>query len=102
MNRQHINAFLAISALTFSTGAIAQEMSESEYEAAGKSIVNEYCSDQLKCALFANGDKDICMAVAKGKEKLAKTNLAARYQPANKSEYKLNVAGVKKYYAAAV
>ena len=102
MNRQHINAFLAISALAFSTGAIAQKMTQSEYDAAGKSIVNEYCSDQLKCALFADSDKDICMAVAKGKEKLARTNLAARYQPANKSEYKFSVAGVKKEYAAAV
>ena len=93
MNRQHINAFLAISALAFSTGSIAQNMSESEYEAAGKSIVNEYYSDQLKCALFADSDRHICMAVAKGKKKLAKTNLAARYQPADKFEYNLSVVG---------
>ena len=64
--------------------------------------MNEYCSDQLKCALFADSDKDICMAAAKGKEKLAKTNLAARYKPANKSECKFSVAGVEKNCAAAV
>jgi hypothetical protein len=102
MNIQHINAFLAISAFAFSAGAVAQNISESEYEAAGKSIVNEYYSDQLNCALFADSDKDICMAVAKGREKVARTKLEARYKLANKSECKFSVVGINKVYAAVV
>jgi len=102
MNKQHISAFLAISSLAFSSGAIAQNMSEIEYRAAEKSIVNEHKSDQLKCGLFADNDKDICMAVAKGKEKVAKTKLEARYKPANNSDYKISVVQGKADHAVAI
>lgn len=102
MNKQHISAFLAISSLAFSSGAIAQNMSERECRAAEKSIVNEHKSDQIKCGLFVDNDKDICMAVAKGKEKVAKTKLEARFKPVNNSDYKISIAGVKTDYAVAI
>lgn len=102
MNKQHIKAFLAISSLAFSTGVNAQNISENEYKAAEKIIVKEYNSDQVKCGLFSRNEKDICMAVAKGKEKVAKTKLAARYKPANNSDYKISVARVKTDYAVAI
>ena len=95
MNKQHISAFLAISSLAFSSGAIAQNMSESEYKAAGKSIMNDYNSDQLKCGSFSESDKNICMAVAKSREKVAMTKLEEYYKPANNSDYKIGAAGVK-------
>lgn len=102
MNKQHIRAFLAISSLAFSSGAIAQNMSESEYKAAGKSIMNEYSSDQLKCGSFSDNDKNICMAVAKGKEKVAKTKLEEHYKHVDNSDYKISVSRVKSDYAVAV
>jgi hypothetical protein len=102
MNKQHISAFLAISRLAFSSGAIAQNMSESEYKTAGKNIMNEYSYDQLKCGSFFDNDKNICMAVAKNKEKVAKTKLEEHYRPANNSDYKVSAARVKTDYAVAV
>ena len=101
MNKQHISAFLAISSLAFSSGVIAQNMSEMEYKSAGKSIVNEHNSDQIKCGLFADNDKDICMAVAKGKEKVAKAELEARYKPSKKAGYEVSVVKAKADYAVA-
>lgn len=101
MNKQHISALLAITSLAFSSGSIAQNMSESEYKAAVKNISNEYKSDQVKCGSFANNDKDICMAVARGKEKVAKNNLEARYKPSHKAVYQVSVAKAQADYALA-
>lgn len=92
MNKQHINAILAITSLAFSSGAIAQNMSENEYKAAEKSIMNEYSSDQVEFRSFADNDKDICMAVAKCKEKSAKTKLVEHYNSANYSDFKISAA----------
>lgn len=92
MNKQHISAFLAITSLAFSTGINAQKMSESEYKAAEKSIMNEYSSDQVECRSFADNDKDVCMAVAKCKKKVAKTKLVELYKSVNNSDYKISAA----------
>lgn len=102
MNKQHISAFLAISSLAFSSGSIAQNMSESEYKAAGKRIVNEYSADQLKCGSFSDNDKNICMAVAKGKEKVAKTKLEEHYKYVDNSDSKISAARFKTDYAVAI
>ena len=102
MNKQHISAFLAISSLAFGSGAIAQNMSENEYKAARKSIVNEYNSDQLKCGSFTDNDKNICIAVAKGKKKVAKTKLEEHYKNVDNFDYKISAARVKSDYAVAV
>lgn len=91
MNKQHFSAILAITTLAFSTGTIAQNMSESEYKAAEKDISNEYKSDQMKCGSFDSNDRDICMAVAKGKEKFAKSKLEARFKPSYKAAYQASV-----------
>ena len=101
MNKSYIAAILAITSLAFSSGAIGQNMSKSEYKAAEKNIVIEYKSDKLKCSSFADNAKDICLAVAKGKEKVAKAELEARYKPSKKAGYEVSVVKAKADYAVA-
>ncbi|MDP2759375.1 MAG: hypothetical protein Q8O64_03080 [Sideroxyarcus sp.] len=101
MNKPYITAFLAIISLAFSTGAMAQDMSKSEYKAAGKDIAVEYKSAKATCASFAGNVKDICMAEAKGKAKVAKTELKTRYKPSRESDYQISVAKAQADYAVA-
>src|SRR5665647_347710 len=75
MNKQYISTILAITSLAFSTGAMAENMSKNEYKAAEKSIATEYKSAKAGCNTFADNARDICMVVAKGREKVAKAGL---------------------------
>ncbi|MDO8466113.1 MAG: hypothetical protein Q7S46_12825 [Gallionella sp.] len=101
MNKPHITAILAITSLAFSTGAMAQSMSESEYKAAGKNIKAEHLSAKTDCDSFANNAKDICMAVAKGNEKVAKAELEARYKPSKNASYNVSIAKAEANFAVA-
>jgi hypothetical protein len=101
MNKPYITAILAVTSLSFSAGAIAQDMSKSEYKAAGKNIGAVYKSAKANCASFAGNAKDICMAEAKGKEKVAKTELKTRYKPSRESDYEISVAKAQADYAVA-
>jgi len=81
MNESYITAILAVTSLSFNAGALAQSMSNSEYKAAEKNIEAEFKSSQSNWDSFDDNAKNICMAIAKGKQKAAKTELEARYRP---------------------
>jgi len=79
MNKFNITAIAAAIALAFSAGALAaQGMSKDEYKAAQNSIAAEYKSAIAGCGSLLANAKDVCMAEAKGKEKVAKAELEAR------------------------
>lgn len=101
MNKPYITAILAITSLAFSAGAMARNISKSEYKSAGKDIAAEYKSAKAACASFAGDVKDICIAEAKGKEKVAKTELKTRYKPSRESQYEIGVAKSQAAYAVA-
>jgi hypothetical protein len=101
MKPHYISAILAISAIAFSDGAMAQNMSMREYKAAEKAIESEYQTSRSSCDPFAGNAKDICMAVAKGRERIAKAELEARYKPGLDADYEVNVARGKADYAVA-
>lgn len=91
MNKSHITAILAITSLSFNAGAMAQSISKSEYLAVEKNIKAEYLSAKTNCGSFTNNAKDICIAEAKGNEKVAKTELEARYKPYETAEYEISI-----------
>jgi hypothetical protein len=101
MNKTYITAILAVTSLAFSAGAMAQNMSKSEYAAVEKNIEVEYKSAKANCASFAGNAQDICMAVAKRTKKVAKAELDARYKPSKKADYKVSVAKAEADYAVA-
>ena len=81
MNANNIAEILAITILSFSTGAMAEGMSKSEYRAAEKRIAAYYKSNQKSCDLFAANDNDVCMTDAKRTQKIAMAELIERYKP---------------------
>jgi len=85
MSTNYFTDILAITILSFSTGAMAENMSQSEYRAAEKIIAADYKSTQKCCELFAVNDKEICMTEAKRTQKIAKTALVERYKPVAKA-----------------
>ncbi|MGZ4139360.1 MAG: BON domain-containing protein [Actinomycetota bacterium] len=79
----------------------AQAMSKDEYKAAGKSIAADYKAAAASCATLKGNAKDICMAEAKGKEKVAKAELEARRKPGDKAAYDVSIAKAEAGYAVA-
>jgi len=101
MNKLNITAIAAAIGLVFSAGVMAQNMSKEAYKAAEDRIAAEYTTDKAKCDPLSGNTKDICIAEAKGKEKVAKAELEARYEPTAKNHYKALVAKAEADYAVA-
>jgi hypothetical protein len=77
INTPYITAILAITSLSFSTGAMTESLSGSEYRAAERKISADYKSAKKSCNLFARNAREICMAEARRTERVAKAKLYA-------------------------
>jgi hypothetical protein len=85
MNKLYMSAITIAIGLALSSGASAANMSKDDYKAAKESIAAAYKSDKDNCKSMSGNAKDICMAEATGKEKVAKADLEARYKPSDKA-----------------
>ena len=101
MSKFNISSILVVFGLVFSVSAIAQNMSKDEHEAAEKSIVAQYKLDKAKCESLTGNAEDICVAEAKGKEKVAKAELEAKSKPSKEATYKVSVAKAEANYDVA-
>lgn len=101
MNKLNMTAIAAAISVFFSTGVMAQSMSKDDYKATADRITTEYKADKSRCESLSGNVKDICIAEAKGKEKVAKAELEARYEPTAKNHYKAQVAKAEADYAVA-
>ena len=101
MNKLNITTIAAALALALSTGAMAQNMSKEDYQAGKEKIVAEYKSAKAACDASSGNAKDVCVAAAKGKEKVAKAELDAAYKPSTKTSHTVTVAKAEADYATA-
>lgn len=101
MNRIHMTTIAAAIALAFSTGAMAQNLSKDDYKAGKDKIAAEYKSAKAGCGSLKANAKDVCMAEAKGKEKVAKAELEASYKPGDKTRQAVGMAKAEADYAVA-
>ncbi len=102
MNKLNITAIATAIVLAFSAGTVAaQSMSKDEYKAAQKSIAADYKSASASCGSLKANAKDVCIAEAKGKEKVAKAELEARHKPGEKAAYSVSIAKAEADYAVA-
>jgi hypothetical protein len=101
MNTHQVSAVAAAIGLAFSAAAMADPMSKSEYQQQKDSITAEYKAGKAKCDPLAGNAKDICMAEAKGKERVAKADLEVHYKPSDKTHYDARVARADADYAVA-
>jgi hypothetical protein len=70
----------------------AMAMTKEEYKAQGDRISADYKAGKDKCGTLKDNAKDICVAEAKGAEKVAKAEREAQYKPSPRNDEKLAVA----------
>ncbi|MGZ5115748.1 MAG: BON domain-containing protein [Burkholderiales bacterium] len=103
VNKLYITAVAAALALALaSAGApAAQGMSKDEYKAGKDKIAAEYKSAKAGCDSLSANAKDVCIAEAKGKQKVAKAELEASNKPSDKTRHAVNIAKAEADYAVA-
>lgn len=101
MNKFNISAIALAVSFAFSAGAMAEGMSKDHFKAGKEKIAAEYKTAKASCGSLAGNANDICMAEAKGKEKVAAAELEASYKPSEKTRYDVHVAKAEAGYAVA-
>ncbi len=101
MKKFNISAIAIAVGFAFSPFAMAQTMSKDQYGTHKAEIAAEFKTGKGGCDSLSANAKDICMAEIKGKEKVAKADLEARYKPSSKNTYDLSVARADADYAVA-
>ena len=91
MNKYSINVLALAVGLAFSVGAMAQSLAKDDYTAGKKQIESQYKAEKAACNSFSGNARDICVAEARGREKVAKADLEASYKPSVDSRYKARV-----------
>lgn len=93
------NAIAMAACLVFSAGAMAQALSKDDFKADKGKISADYKAAVAACASLAGNTKDICKVEARGKEKVAKAELEARYAPSTKHHYEARITKAEADYA---
>lgn len=101
MNRNSINGLALAVGLAFSAGTMAQSLAKDDYKAGKNQIESQYKADKTACNSFSGNAKDVCVAEAKGREKVAKADLEASYKPSINSRYKARVVAAEAAYSIA-
>lgn len=78
--------------LVFSVSAVAQAMSKDQYNVRQTGISAEYKLAKAACDSFSGNAKDLCLAEASGKEKVATAELNARVAPSEAASYNVRLA----------
>ena len=87
--------------LALSVGAMAQGMTKVQYETARTGVSAELKLAKAACDSFSANAKDLCLAEASGKEKVATAELNARLAPSEEASYKVRLARADAEYALA-
>lgn len=90
MNKKTLSALVISLFAVTSTASFA--MTKSEHSAAKNTISANAKTAKAACGTMSGNAKDICMAEAKGAEKVEKADLEARYEPKAKNQNNLRMA----------
>jgi len=101
MKQLNISVITLALGLAFSNAALAENISKAEYKVSKDKISAEYKHDKAACASFSGNAADICVAEAKGKEKVGLADLEAAYKPDIKTHYEASVAKAEADYSVA-
>lgn len=93
MKKSTLTAIAAAIGVAFGASAFASPtMSKEDRKAAKGVIAAEYKSAKAGCGPLAGNMKDICMAEARGSEKVSLAQLQATYEPSEKARYEVLMA----------
>lgn len=101
MNKLTLSAIAATISITFSAGAMADNITKSNFEAGKARIAADYKSATAGCKNLAANANDVCIAEAKGAESVATAELDASYKPSLSSHYNVVVTKADATYSVA-
>jgi hypothetical protein len=104
INMKNFNCTILSAALflAMSAGAMAAAtMSKAEYKEAKDALSATYKTEHAACKSLKGNAKDICVEEAKGREKVGKAELEAKYAPSDKHKYDARMAKAEAAYAVA-
>ncbi|HTO67679.1 MAG TPA: hypothetical protein VMM15_41195 [Bradyrhizobium sp.] len=102
MNRSTVIAFVATAAFGLSATAFADDkMDHAAVKAEKERIEAEYKADKARCDELSGNGKDVCIAQAKAKERIAKADLEATAKGTAKSRYEAQVTRAEAEYDVA-
>src|SRR5687767_1000751 len=97
--KSQITILAAVMSCAFAGQAMA--LTKEEYKTQDDRISADYKAAREKCNTLKANAKDICVAEAKGVEKVAKAELEAQYKPSPRNDEKLTVAKADAAYDVA-
>jgi hypothetical protein len=95
-----VTAALAAAAFWLPGGASA-DMTRAEFEARKERLGARYDVARRKCDTYSGNARDICMAEAKGRDKVARMELEERYKDSPKARYNARMARAEADYDVA-
>lgn len=101
MKKFNSNVIAIAACLAFSAGAMAQVISKDDYKSGKDKVSADYKTAVGACTSLSGNAKDICKVEATGKEKVAKAELQASYEPSPKHHYEVRVTKAEADYALA-
>ena len=101
MKTSHLTLIALAAGVTFSLAAQAQSLTKAEYKSEKDKISATYKTERAACNADKGNAKDICIELAKGKEKVDKANLEERYKPSEKTQHNARMAKADAEYAVA-
>ena len=101
MKTSHLTLIVLTAGITFSLAAKAQTLTKAEYKAEKDKISATYKTERAACNSDKGNAKDICVALAKGKERVDKANLEDRYKPTEKTHHNARMARIDADHAVA-
>lgn len=101
MNKIHFNVLTVAICCAFAAPAMAQSMSKPDFKLGKDRIAADYKAAKSACGSLSGNAKDICKVEAKGKEKVARAELQAQYEPSVNHHYDVREAKAEADYALA-
>jgi len=101
MKSLNIKVITVAISLAFSAGAMAASMTKDEYKTGKENVAVDYKKQKAACDSLSANAKDVCVAEAKGQEKVANAQLESAYKPSRKATYEVQVAKAEAIYAVA-
>ncbi len=101
MKKNLLTLFALTAGVTLGLAAQAQSLTKAEYKSEKDKISATYKTERAACNSDKGNAKDICIEMAKGKEKVDKANLEERYKPTEKTHYNARMAKADAEYSVA-
>lgn len=101
MNKLKLNTLALAVGLAFSAGAMAESLSKDGYKAGKEQSAARYKTEKAACKSFSGNARDVCVAEAKGRDKVSRADLYASYKPSADNRYKARVVAAEADYAVA-